>query len=204
MTFVKICGITRLDDARAALESGARAIGFVFWPRSPRYVEPGRAREIVRGLGRPAIAVGVFVNQDVDEMNAVAEAVGLQAVQLHGDERPETAGRIARPVIKALAGPGLAPAHAAWPACTTLLIDAHDPERRGGTGTMADWNAARALARRRRIMLAGGLTPENVGAAIAAVRPYGIDVSSGVESAPGIKDPARIAALFDAIEAAGL
>lgn len=201
MTFVKICGITRPEDARAAIECGADAIGFVFWPASPRYVDPERAREIVRQLDRPAALVGVFVNQKSDEVNAVAERVGLHAVQLHGDETPDMARSITRPVIRAVSGPAAEGASGEWPPSTTLLVDAHDPARRGGTGAKGDWKAAAALARTRRVILAGGLTPENVGDAILEVHPYGVDVSSGVEQAPGIKDRDKLAALFNAIEA---
>jgi len=203
VTFVKICGITRLEDARAALDQGATALGFVFWPGSPRYLEPARARAIVDGLARPAITVGVFVDQAIDEMNAVAESVGLTALQLHGSEPPAFARQLSRPVIKAIASLNGSWERDPWPPDVPILVDAHDPVRHGGTGTRADWPAAAALARKRRVVLAGGLTPENVAAAIAAVRPYGIDVSSGVEAAPGIKDREKLAALFDALEKVG-
>lgn len=199
MTFVKICGITRDQDARAALDAGADAIGFVFWPKSPRFIEPARAAAIVAAMPRPCVSVGVFVNQPGDHVNAVAAQVGLSAVQLHGDETPECAAGIDRPVIKAI---GLGPAgdeESAWPIGTTLLVDAHDPERRGGTGARADWARAARLARTRRVVLAGGLTPENVADAVATVQPYGIDVSSGVESTPGVKDLAKLSALFEAL-----
>ena len=197
--FVKICGITRAEDALAALEEGATALGFVFWPKSPRFIDPHRARAIVASLPPPVVAVGVFVNQPADEVNRVAERVGLNAVQLHGDETPGFAATVTRPVMKAVSlANGWRDADA-WPADVTLLVDAHDMEHRGGTGRKADWVAAATLAGRRRIVLAGGLTPENVREAIAAVRPFGIDVSSGVESAPGIKDGDKLAALFEAV-----
>jgi phosphoribosylanthranilate isomerase len=198
--FVKICGITRVEDAQAALEAGASAIGFVFWPKSPRYIEPDRARAIVAALPRPVLAVGVFVNQTREEVNAVAALVGLSAVQLHGDETPASAEGIERPVIKAFASGAAFAAAEAWPAGTTVLVDAHDQETRGGTGKQADWAAAAQLAKTRRVLLAGGLTPANVARAIAEVRPYGIDVSSGVESAPGLKDSSKLSALFEALQ----
>jgi phosphoribosylanthranilate isomerase len=201
MTFVKICGITRDEDGKAALDAGASAIGFVFWPKSPRFIEPVRAKAIVAAMPRPCVSVGVFVNQPPEYVNAVAELVGLSAVQLHGDETPECVEGIDRPVIKAL-GTGNATGNddeSAWPMGTTLLVDAHDPEKRGGTGGRADWTRAAKLARTRRIVLAGGITPENVAEAVASVRPYGIDVSSGVESAPGVKDPVKLTALFEAL-----
>jgi phosphoribosylanthranilate isomerase len=193
--FVKVCGLTRLDDAYAAVEAGASAVGFVFWPESPRFVDPYRARAIAATLPPFVTAVGLFVNQSVGYVNGVASLVRLGAVQLHGDETPEFAASITAPVIRALP----VERAAAWPEGTTLLLDAHDPVKRGGTGRVIDWSAAAAVAAHRRVLLAGGLTPDNVADAIARVRPFGIDVSSGVERAPGIKDHARIRALFEAI-----
>ena len=199
--FVKICGITRVEDARAALADGAAAIGFVFWPESPRYIDPERARSIVAALAPPVVTVGVFVNQPAEEVNRVAERVGLNVIQLHGDETPDFAAAMTRPVMKAVSLASGTAAAEHWPVSVTLLVDAHDAERRGGTGRRADWTAAATLAARRRIVLAGGLTPENVRQAIAEVKPFGIDVSSGVESAPGIKDGNKLAALFEAVKA---
>jgi phosphoribosylanthranilate isomerase len=198
--FVKICGITRQEDADAAVSCGADALGFVFWRRSPRYVDPDRARTIGRGLRRSVATVGVFVNQPADEVNSIARRAGLTMVQLHGDETPAYAEAIELPFIKALTL-GSDVAVDLWPPETLMLVDAHDPERRGGTGTRADWAAAASLATRCRLLLAGGLTPANVAHAIAEVAPYGVDVSSGVESAPGIKDRALLEALFESIHA---
>ena len=197
--FVKICGITRLEDAEAAVEAGASAIGFVFWPKSPRFIDPYRARAIAARLRPFVTPVGLFVNQAREHVNAVASLVRLGAVQLHGDETPEFAASIAAPVIRALP---IEQANA-WPEGTTLLLDAHDPVQRGGTGRTIDWTAAAAIASRRRVLLAGGLTPDNVAEAIAHVRPFGIDVSSGVERAPGIKDHQRLRALFEAVHDSG-
>jgi phosphoribosylanthranilate isomerase len=194
---IKICGITRLEDARAAVADGADALGFVFWPGSPRCITPGAVRTIVDELPASVMYVGVFVNQPLEEVNGAAELAGLTHVQLHGDETTEFARGVERPVIRAITLPSDGFADG-WPAETTWLVDAHDRVRRGGTGTRADWDAAAELARRRRVILAGGLTPENVAEAIARVRPFGIDVSSGVEQAPGMKDPVRLAALFRA------
>jgi phosphoribosylanthranilate isomerase len=197
---VKICGITRPIDAEAAVDAGANALGFVFWPDSPRFVDPFRARAIVAGLPPFVTPVGVFVDQPSDFLNGVATLVKLGAVQLHGGETPEYAKRLNRPVIKAL---GLrAEAMGAvdiWPSNVRILVDVHDPVRRGGTGVAADWTAAAAVASTRPILLAGGLTPDNVGEALARVRPFGIDVSSGVESAPGVKDHTRLAAFMRAV-----
>ena len=197
MTRVKICGITRAEDAQLAARLGAWAVGFVFWPRSPRAITTDAARAIVRELPPLVTPVGVFVNEAPDVVSDVARAVGLGAVQLHGDETPEIVAAIQARVMKAVTVE-TAGAHR-WPDRVTLLVDAHDPERRGGTGRAADWQRAAELARRRPIVLAGGLTPENVGEALRVVGPAAIDVSSGVESAPGIKDAARLRALFDAV-----
>ena len=197
--FVKICGITRLEDALAAVEAGANAIGFVFWPKSPRFIDPHRARAIAAQLPPFVTPVGLFVNQPREYVGGVASLVRLGAVQLHGDETPEFAASIAAPVIKALP----IDRAEAWPEGATLLLDAHDPVQRGGTGRTIDWTAAAAIAARRRVLLAGGLTPDNVAGASAQVHPFGIDVSSGVERAPGIKDHQRIKALFEAVHDTG-
>lgn len=198
--FVKICGITREDDARAAVACGASAIGFIFWRKSPRWVEPDVARRIVRTLPPFVTPVGVFVNETPAEIDTVAEQVGLGAVQLHGDEDVAVAARLSRPVVKALGGAAVDRA-ADWPANVLLLVDADDTRRRGGTGARADWAAAARLAATRRILLAGGISAENVADAVRAVRPFGIDVSSGVERAPGIKDAGRLQQLFEALRA---
>ena len=198
--FVKICGITRVEDAQAAVAAGANALGFVFWPKSPRYVDPARARDIVATLPPSVTPIGVFVDQPADEVNRVANEVGLGAVQLHGSENEAYVRTMTRPVVKAVAvAGGPAPAVDAWTSDVTVLLDVHDPVKKGGTGKTIDWTMAAEIAKRRNVVLAGGLTPDNVAAAIAQVRPYGIDVSSGVESAPGIKDHERISALFEAV-----
>jgi phosphoribosylanthranilate isomerase len=194
---VKICGVTRADDAQAAVAAGANAIGFVFWPDSPRFIDPFRARAIARRLPPFVTPIGLFVNQPRDYVGGVASLVRLGAVQLHGDETPEFAASLDWPVIKALS----VDRAAAWPVETTLLLDAHDPVRRGGTGQTIDWAAAAAIAARRRVLLAGGLTAENVAEAVERVRPFGIDVSSGVERSPGIKDERKIRELFEALSA---
>src|SRR5436309_734417 len=190
---IKICGITRVEDAHAAIGYGAGALGFVFWPKSPRFIDPFRARAVVASLPPFVSAVGVFVNQPADYVNEVASLVGLTAVQLHGDEQVAFASAIRRPVLKAIAGVEGADT---WPERCTLLLDAHDLELRGGTGRTIDWTRAATLAARRRVVLAGGLKPKNVVEAIRIVTPFGIDVSSGVEDAPGVKNHARLRALF--------
>jgi phosphoribosylanthranilate isomerase len=196
---VKICGITRADDADAAVKAGADALGFIFWPRSPRFIDPYRARAIVSTLPPFVTPVGVFVNQPIEYVTGVASLVGLGAVQLHGDETVSYATRIASPIVKALPVGTASADLDMWPLRITVLVDVHDPERRGGTGEIIDWTWAASVAGRRRTLLAGGVSPENVVEAIERVRPFGIDVSSAVERSPGVKDHERLEALFAAI-----
>ncbi len=197
---VKICGITCEEDAQAAVSAGANALGFVFWPRSPRVVDVERAGAIIAALPAGVASVGVFVDQPASEVNDIARRAALTLVQLHGSETDEYARLMSRPVIKAVAIEGdRVPNVDGWRADVTILLDVHDPVRRGGTGKTIDWAAAARVARQRKILLAGGLNPENVSEAIARVRPYGIDVSSGVETSPGRKDHQRIKALFEAV-----
>ena len=194
MVRVKICGITRRDDALHAAACGADALGFVFYPPSPRCVAPEQAREIIAALPPFVTRVGLFVNEASARIAAVVAACGLDAVQLHGDEPPADCLGLPCRVIKGVrpATPAdLAPL-ATYPVAA-LLFDAAVPGQFGGTGQRADWTLAREAAARHRLILAGGLTAENVAAAIAAVRPYGVDVSSRVESAPGKKDPDLVA-----------
>jgi phosphoribosylanthranilate isomerase len=200
---VKICGITRLEDARVAVECGARALGFVFWPESPRSIDPDRARAIVSALPPFVTPVGVFVNQASDYVNGVAALARLGAVQLHGDETAAYAGGMTQPVIKAVGPAEAEQGIDRWPPEVMLLLDVDDPVRRGGTGRTLDWTRASAIAARRRVVLAGGLTPDNVADAISRVQPFGIDVSSGVEASPGVKDHRRLKALFDEVREAG-
>jgi phosphoribosylanthranilate isomerase len=196
---VKICGITRPEDARLAADLGAAAVGLVLWPMSPRFVERDRAREIVSALPPGVGAIGVFVDQTAEAIELAAE-IGLTAIQLHGDESPPSYAAAAVPVIKAVAVRDASAAHAAArvPSAATVLLDAHDPVRRGGTGRPIDWAIAASIARERPVILSGGLSAENVAAAIAAVDPCAIDVSSGVETA-GVKDAAKLRALFDTL-----
>jgi phosphoribosylanthranilate isomerase len=198
---IKICGLTRLDDARLAVQLGADALGFVFWPRSPRAIESDAVRRIVDALPPFVFTVGVFVNQAPDEVKRIADAARLTTIQLHGDEDAAGYAECGRHIVKALpVGPGFSlSAVEDLPAGVTVLLDAHDPIRRGGTGRPVEWTVAAAAARVRPIVLSGGLTPENVQQAIAAVEPFAVDVSSGVESSPGVKDPARLRAFFDSV-----
>lgn len=198
---VKICGITRPADARLAATLGAAAVGLVFWPGSPRAIDQDRARTIVAELPDGVVPVGVFVDQPIDHVAAIVRRVGLGAVQLHGGEDAAAFRGLGVRVIKAVpVTDGFDPdALASIPGDVTVLLDAHDPISRGGTGRTIDWRLAARVAAARETVLSGGLTSENVRTAIAEVRPYMIDVSSGVESAPGIKDPARLRALFQAL-----
>ncbi len=199
---VKICGITNLEDALAAVEAGADALGFNFYRRSPRYVGPEEARRIVAGLPPSVMKVGVFVNWGgPEEVARVADEVGLTAVQLHGDESPEYCRALrGRFVIKAVrAGRDFEPESVLEYEADAILLDAFSDAERGGTGLVVDW----AVARRVRelvpnLFLAGGLGPENVGAAIGAVGPYAVDACSRLESAPGRKDPALVRAFIAA------
>jgi len=203
MIRVKICGVTTVDDARLAAELGASAIGMIFWPGSPRFVEARQAKAIVAALPPFVAAVGVFVNQ-VAEAASIAREVGLNAVQFHGDESPDSYSGLPLRVIKSVAvkDESAEEAAAMVPPAATVLLDAHDPIRRGGTGIPIDWSIAARIARRRPVILSGGLTPANVARAVEAVAPYAIDVSSGVELVFGRKDPERMRALFEACHSA--
>ena len=190
--FIKVCGITRVSDALHAIEHGATALGFVLWPKSPRAVTVDRAAEIIAELPSHVMTVGVFVNEPVDSIRSAAEHARLTAVQLHGDEPPAYADALGWPVIRAVSVGEIDVAADAWSAETALLVDNIDPVRRGGTGGVVDWSRAAGVAKTRKVVLAGGLTPENVATAIRAVHPFGVDVSSGVESAPGVKDSDKV------------
>jgi phosphoribosylanthranilate isomerase len=199
---LKVCGITRLSDARHAVEQGATALGFVFWPRSPRYVDPERIADIISALPAPVTTVGVFVNQTLEGVRTAVETAGVNVVQLHGDEPAEFGDALGYPIVRSMTLVDANDVMKAWPPGTPLLLDAADRERRGGTGVTVDWPLAAALARQRRVILAGGLTPENVGDAIDTVNPYGVDVSSGVEAAPGVKDVQKVARFLETARAA--
>mgnify|MGYP001770796685 FL=1 len=198
--FVKICGITTLADARVAIEAGADAVGFVLYPRSPRFVPPERVAalcEILRQEAPHVRRVGVFVNEPVERVRALLEALGLDWAQLHGDEPPEALKALEGRAYKVLRlRPGAPidpePYRGRLLDGPTLGVDAWAPDAYGGTGCPADWTLAAAWARIHRLLLGGGLTPETVAEAIGRVRPWGVDVSSGVEEAPGRKDPDRV------------
>ena len=190
---LKICGMTRVGDALHAVREGATAIGFVFWKGSPRYIEPERAGEIAAAVPATVTTVGVFVNEPVDAIRETARVAGLRMVQLHGEETPAYTKQIDQPVMRAVTLDTMVETTKAWPADTTLLLDSTDPSRRGAGRAAVDWPRAAAITRGRRVVLAGGLTPDNIEEAIVTVRPIGVDVSSGVESAPGVKDLDKVA-----------
>jgi phosphoribosylanthranilate isomerase len=189
---LKICGMTRVDDALHAVSEGATAIGFVFWQGSPRFIEPARAGEIAAALPSAITTVGVFVNESVDSVRRTVEVAGLRMVQLHGDEPAAYADGIDGPVMRSVTLETIDEAARAWPDGTLLLLDSADARRSAGRAVV-DWPRAAGVARDRHVVLAGGLTPQNVEEAIGTVRPAGVDVSSGVECAPGVKDHEKVA-----------
>jgi phosphoribosylanthranilate isomerase len=203
MVKVKICGITNWTDARRAVEAGADFLGFNFYPESSRYIAPARARRIVQRLPQNVASVGVFVNEPEREMLAIAQQVGLDYVQLHGDETAEVVSRMRRSfrVIKAIRvrNSFRISQLADFSRASSILLDGFDAHLRGGTGKSFNWKLARSAGRKRQIFLAGGLTPENAAEAVSAARPFAIDVCSGVESRPGKKDAARMRALVAAV-----
>jgi len=207
MFHVKICGITNWPDARRAIEAGCDALGFNFYPRSPRYIAPQDAAAVRSRMPREISAVGVFVNELPASVADVARSIRLDYIQLHGEESPAAARAVARStlVIKAFRiGPRFRAARLArYPAAAYLLDGAPARGRvRGGSGRTFDWSVARAASKYGPIVLAGGLTAENVAQAIRIAHPAAVDVSSGVESAPGRKDPRKLRAFLDAVDAA--
>lgn len=202
MVKFKICGITNLEDALAAADLGADMLGFNFYEGSKRYVEPAVAAKIINGLDGRIDPVGVFVNADIDTIKRTVEAAGLAAVQLHGDETPELVHEVARtcgvPVIKALrVSPGFLVEVIPEFSADSILLDVFSPAAFGGTGERFDWRVAVAAKKHTdRLFLAGGLTSENVAEAVELVRPYAVDVASGVEFAPGRKDAAKMEAFI--------
>jgi len=201
---IKFCGLTSLEDAQHAAGVGAWAVGLIFWPQSPRRCSLDAAAEISAALRRRLEVVGVFVNPTLDEVAGVVDAVGLTMVQLHGDEGPVFCGEVARrtgcKVIKAARVRSGADIQALSAFHTDYhLLDSYVPGKPGGTGETFAWELARAHKGSVPMILSGGLTPENVGEAVAAVRPFAVDVASGVERAPGLKEPGKLAAFAAAV-----
>ncbi len=202
---VKLCGITRLEDALRAVELGVRYIGFIFAPQSPRAVTAEQSGAIIDALPHDVIPVGVFVNAPRDRVLDVISVSGIKMAQFHGYESPEYCTSFGTfPVMKAFrVRPNFGLIDVEPFFCNYYLLDTFDSKQAGGTGKTFDWNLARPIAEKYRVMLAGGLTPENVVDAVEVVRPYGVDINSGVEERPGIKDHAKLEQLVRNLEAAG-
>lgn len=201
-TRVKICGITQWEDAQLAVELGASALGFNFYPPSPRYIAPVAAHAIIRRLPPLVTAVGVFANEiDDAHIAAISREAGVTAVQLHGPGFPKADGTLAGfQMIRAVAvRDGWKVEDLTLFGASAYLLDAFDPDLPGGTGKTFDWGLARDAKKYAPIILAGGLTPENVSQAIREVQPYAVDVASGVESSPGEKEPAKMRTFFAAV-----
>ena len=202
MVRIKICGITNLEDALLAAELGAAALGFIFYPKSPRKVDPETARSIIVQLPPFVAAVGVFVDEDAAVVQDLAAKVGLDWVQLHGQESPEYCRGLGRRVIKGFRiqdEKSLMELESYRDAVQALLLDTYKKGQVGGTGEVFDWHLARQAKPYGRIILAGGLTPENVAQAIEVAQPDAVDAASGTEAAPGKKDPAKLRAFFKAV-----
>ncbi len=201
---IKICGITNLEDAEAAVAAGADALGFVFYAKSPRSIEPAVAQRIIAQLPPFVLPVGVFVNHDQETIRNVFDECGLALAQLHGDETPTFCESLGRPVLRALRlrdrGSLLALAeYKGRMGVRGFVVDSFSSETYGGTGQTVDWSLAYEVAQAAPILLAGGLTPGNVQEAVRRVQPYGVDVSSGVEGSPGKKDHEKIRAFAQTV-----
>jgi phosphoribosylanthranilate isomerase len=198
MIHVKICGITTHDDAQAAVEAGADALGFVFYRPSPRYVSPEQATQIIQRLPPFVTTVGLFVDVALEMVNDVAARCGLDRIQLHGHETPAFCDRVTQPVIKAFRVKNAESlGQLSGYKVSAYLLDTYvEGALPGGTGTSFPWGLVTQAKAYGPVILAGGLTPDNVAAAIAQTRPYGVDVSSGVESVPGLKDHRKVRAFI--------
>ena len=205
MVKVKICGITNWTDARKSAEAGADFLGFNFYAKSPRYITPAAAGRIIKRLPKAIKSVGVFVNETEQNILETARMAGLHQIQLHGDESPEVVARLRRnfPVIKALRVDRKIEASLSdFANADALLLDAVNGDQFGGTGKTFDWNVMRGASAKKKLFLAGGLTPENIAEAIRIGRPYAVDVCGGVEARPGKKDPKRVTAFMRAVRGA--
>ena len=206
MVSVKICGITNWNDAKAAMDAGADALGFNFYANSPRRVAASHAKQIIRHMPGHVTAVGVFVNGSVEEILRIAHTTNLGILQLHGEESPAAVERLAReyPVIKAFrVGPRFrARELKRFSSASGFLLDGYDADHHGGTGKRFDWGIAREAKRYGPVILAGGLRAENVIEAIRQVKPFGLDVCSGVEDQPGRKDARKVKRLMAAVRRA--
>lgn len=206
MTRIKICGLTRADDALAAAEEGADYLGFIFIPESPRAMTAEQVAEIaarVRERPKPPKIVGVFRDASNDYIRRIRDVAGIDLAQLHGSETEEDVASLEIPVVKSVRVGDTLPDTHAWPAAAWLLFDTWDERRSGGTGRRFDWSLLAVYDRSKPFFLAGGITPDNVAAAITMVRPDAIDLASGVESAPGVKDHKKLARLFERVRRIG-
>jgi phosphoribosylanthranilate isomerase len=202
MVRVKICGITNPEDAWLAADLGAQALGFIFYPKSPRSIKPEAARDIIKILPPLVLSVGVFVDEEAGVVREVAATVGLDWVQLHGQESPQYCRALKRRVIKGFrvqdeSSLDILPNYR--DAVQAFLLDTYRPGTPGGTGETFDWGLARKARDYGPVILAGGLTAANVGQAITVAQPAAVDVASGVEAAPGVKDPEKLRAFFEAV-----
>lgn len=203
MSKIKICGMTNIDDVQVAVDAGADMIGLIFYPPSPRYVSPRHAQRIVARLPASCIAVGVFVNEDIETITTIAAEAGVQVVQLHGTESPEVCRQLPWPVFKAFRFTAeVRPEMMQDYQVKAFLIEGFHAGYYGGSGTLADWRQTATLHKYGRIILAGGLTADNVGEAIGVVQPYAVDVCSGVERQPGKKDWSQVRAFIAAAKSA--
>jgi phosphoribosylanthranilate isomerase len=205
MTRIKICGLTRTEDALAATELGADFLGFIFVPDTPRFIEPERAAQIIRTVRQRPRApriVGVFRDASIASIRETAAVTGLDLVQLHGTETDDDIAALGIPAVKSFRVGDALPDTTAVPSAAWLLFDTWDERRAGGTGRRFDWSLLAMYPRTRPFFLAGGLAPDNIAAAISLVRPDAVDVSSGVEAEPGIKDPEKLRGFFDRVRRA--
>lgn len=204
MVRVKVCGITNSDDAFRAVDLGADALGFIFYKGSKRYIDPRDAHRIISSLPPFVSSVGVFVNQGADEIKEAVETSGVDTVQLHGDETPEFCALLPYKLIKAVRVKDTVNTEEVelYPVLA-ILFDKHTDEMYGGTGTSFDWGALKGIVISKKVILSGGLTPENVSRAIETVRPYGVDVSTGVEDSPGKKNHIKMRKFIEAVKNGG-
>ena len=205
MTKIKVCGIKTLQDARAAVEAGANYLGFNFYPRSVRFIEKQTCAEIISVLKKEhphIMLIGVFVNSSVEEVKDMLDACSLDLAQLHGDETPEIFAQLAPRAFRAFRGVPESITGFESGTVPAFLVDASVKDAYGGTGVTADWDAVAELAKKYPLLLAGGLTPANVAEAVGRVKPWGVDVASGVEAAPGQKDVEKMVEFVKAVRAA--
>lgn len=201
MTGIKICGMTNIEDAINAARCGADALGFIFYPKSPRYISPEAVRDITDKLPRDICKVGVFVNDDAAVINQIVELCGLDLIQLHGDESPGYCLQFPESkVIKAITEKT---AHLTDYPVRAILVDACHPELFGGTGKKSDWNFAVGVKKHRPLILSGGLSPGNISEALRVVSPDAVDINSGVELSPGKKDPEKVKKIIDIVRKEG-